>query len=245
MFCTKCGKEILDMAAVCVGCGCPVKSTKVPEGKWSSGAMVALVIGSVLMPLIGIVFGVIGLNRIEKKQQGKLLLGIALLTILLEVIVFSSFVHGDRSQNSEVNISQNDCIVSSSEDPKFVDLGTFTANLQPEDGDRMLQATISVKVKGGDVAGKVAERKPEILHRINVVLQSKKPSEIATPLGKVQLENDIKAQIEFVLGIRKIDPAAISAASSVAGISAASSVVADSVVNSDVMDILFTSIIVQ
>lgn len=93
MFCTKCGKEILDTAAVCVGCGCPVKSIKVHEDKWNSGTMAALVIGSVLMPLIGIIFGAIGLNQDAKKEQATLLLVISLSIVFITVVVFFSYAH--------------------------------------------------------------------------------------------------------------------------------------------------------
>jgi len=79
MFCNSCGKEIVDEAVVCVGCGCAVKPVKATGEKWSTGTMVALVIGSILIPLIGIIFGIIGLNKEEKKGQGGLLLAIGIL----------------------------------------------------------------------------------------------------------------------------------------------------------------------
>lgn len=91
--------------------------------------------------------------------------------------------------------------------PKFVELGTFTANLIHEEGDRYLQTTISVKLKKPELEEKVKERNPEILHRINMVLQSKRPSELSSIEGKEKLAKEIKAQVEFVLGLRKSAPA--------------------------------------
>jgi flagellar basal body-associated protein FliL len=44
------------------------------------------------------------------------------------------------------------------------------------------------------------------MHRINMLLQSKSPSELATLIGKQKLADDIKAQVEFVLGLRKTEP---------------------------------------
>lgn len=90
--------------------------------------------------------------------------------------------------------------------PKFVELGTFTANLVREESDRYLQATISVKLTKPELEEKVKERNPEILHRINMVLQSKRPSELATIEGKDNLAKEIKAQVEYVLGLRKSAP---------------------------------------
>lgn len=125
---------------------------------------------------------------------------------------------------------------SSKDEPKILKLGTYTANLQHEDGDQYIQTDIRLKVNSNDIEEKIMEHQPEIQSKINALLASKKASEISTPEGKVQLSNDIKAQVEFVLGIRKIDPTTIASASSIA---------ADSVVNSGLGDVLFTSFIIQ
>jgi hypothetical protein len=46
--------------------------------EWSDGAMVGLFIATLIIPLIGIVAGCIGLNRPATKDQGKFLLGTAI-----------------------------------------------------------------------------------------------------------------------------------------------------------------------
>lgn len=89
MFCNRCGKEIADDAVVCVGCGRAVKPV-VPVGeKWSTGVMVALVIGTILIPLIGIVFGIIGLNKEEKKGQGTALLTLGIIMGLITLVLIA------------------------------------------------------------------------------------------------------------------------------------------------------------
>jgi flagellar FliL protein len=90
--------------------------------------------------------------------------------------------------------------------PKFVELGTFTANLVQEEADRMLQVEISVKLTKPEMEEKVKERNPEIKHRINMLLQSKRPSELSTVEGKEVLAKQIKEHIEFVMGLRKVAP---------------------------------------
>lgn len=87
MFCNKCGKEIFDEAVICVGCGCPVKPIKAVEEQWSTGTMTALVIGSVLIPLIGIIFGTIGLNQDAKKGQATILLVIGIIMTLITLLM--------------------------------------------------------------------------------------------------------------------------------------------------------------
>jgi flagellar FliL protein len=120
--------------------------------------------------------------------------------------------------------------------PTFVDLGTFTANLLPEEGDRYLQATISLKLAKPDLAEKIKANSPEILHRINMLLQSKRPSELATFTGKEILSRQIKGQVEYVMGMRKtappIDPEQIADAP-------------PEMHSSDITEVLFTSFIIQ
>lgn len=104
--------------------------------------------------------------------------------------------------------------------PKFVELGTFTANLMHEDGDRYLQVAISLKVTRPELEEKIKANNPEILHRVNMVLQSKRPSELATFEGKDRLAQQIKAQVEYVLGLRKVAPAIVASEESAAQVSA-------------------------
>ncbi len=121
--------------------------------------------------------------------------------------------------------------------PKFVDLGQFTANLMHEEGDRYLQVSISLKVTKPELEEKIKESKPEILHRVNMLLQSKRPSELATFDGKEKLAQQIKAQVEYVLGLRKIAPV-ISAEQGAAPIEPSAG-------KSGITDVLFTSFIIQ
>jgi flagellar FliL protein len=121
--------------------------------------------------------------------------------------------------------------------PKFIDLGQFTANLIREEEDRYLQVAISLKVTNPELEEKIKENKPEILHRVNMLLQSKLPSELATFDGKEKLAQQIKAQVEYVLGLRKTAPA-ISTEQGAAPVETGAS-------KSGIADVLFTSFIIQ
>jgi flagellar FliL protein len=91
-------------------------------------------------------------------------------------------------------------------EPKYVELGTFTANLIHEEGDRYLQVAISLKLTKPELEEKIKARSPEILHKVNMLLQSRTPSELATLQGKEKLADDIKGQVQYILGLRKTDP---------------------------------------
>jgi len=90
--------------------------------------------------------------------------------------------------------------------PKFVELGTFTGKLVDESADRYLQVSISVKLSKPDLEEKIKARNPEIMHKINMLLQSKRPAELGTVVGKEDLASELKAQVEYVLGLRRNAP---------------------------------------
>lgn len=121
--------------------------------------------------------------------------------------------------------------------PKFVDLGQFTANLVREEEDRYLQVAISLKITKPDLEDKIKDAKPEILHRVNMLLQSKYPSELATFEGKDKLAQQIKAQVEYVLGLRKAAP--------LIGQEQDAAPIAPGAGKSGISDVLFTSFIIQ
>lgn len=140
------------------------------------------------------------------------------------------------------------------EQPKFVELGTFTANLMHEEGDRYLQVAISLKITKPELEEKIKASNPEILHRVNLVLQSKRPSELATFEGKERLATQIKGQIEYVLGLRKNAPViteseapAVEAAPAehAAASEPLAAEPAQPHVSSGIAEVLFTSFIIQ
>lgn len=53
---------------------------------WSSGTMTVLVICSILIPLVGIIMGIVGLNSKAKKSQGTMLLVIGILIVIIGII---------------------------------------------------------------------------------------------------------------------------------------------------------------
>lgn len=139
--------------------------------------------------------------------------------------------------------------------PKFVELGTFTANLVHEEGDRYLQVAISLKITRPELEEQIKANNPEILHRVNMVLQSKRPSELATFEGKDALTKQIKGQVEYVLGLRKDAPPIVAAEAATAEAPAEMHVAAASEAHAaapgeakvvgGLADVLFTSFIIQ
>ena len=56
-FCQHCGKEIMDEAVICPGCGCSVQTTNNNQAvEVDTSVSVGLVILAVLIPLFGIIY---------------------------------------------------------------------------------------------------------------------------------------------------------------------------------------------
>jgi len=179
-----------------------------------------------------------------KKSKKKLIIIIAVVVVLAIAIGGGAAVFlskkGHEAEGAAVNEAEEKAasVANDKNPPKFVDLGTFTANLVREEGDQFLQAAITLKLSKPELEPKVKERSPEIMHRVNMLLQSKRPSELITYDDKTKLSKQIKAQVEFVLGLRKKAPIIssdpVEAAADEAGPK-----------NSGITDVLFTSFIIQ
>lgn len=99
MFCPGCGNEVADDAVICVKCGRQIgKGGKGQTGdeKWNTGVFVALILVTLLIPyvggLVGLIFGIIGLTKPEKKKQGLTLLLIAVGGFILSIAFWGTVV---------------------------------------------------------------------------------------------------------------------------------------------------------
>lgn len=136
---------------------------------------------------------------------------------------------------------------------KFIPLGdNFTVNLQREEGDRYLQAGITLKVLQPELEEKIKTLMPEIRSKLLFLLSSKTPSELQTAEGKQKLVAEIIATVDGLLGLPSTPPAAAhenAAASAAASAPAASAPAAPAVAappkTTGVVDVLFTSFIIQ
>ena len=158
--------------------------------------------------------------------------------------------------------------VQAPKEPKFITLETFTVNLQHEEADQFLQINISLKVMEPELEDKIKAVLPEIRSKLNLLLSSKKPSELVTVPGKKKLANEIATEANSVLGIQNapepvvasapapsgVPAAPVEAESAVASVSAvaasspepvAEPAAAGGAEKKGVVDVLFTSFIIQ
>lgn len=101
----------------------------------------------------------------------------------------------------------------------FVDLDTFTVNLQPEGNGQYLQVGLTAKTRETPVVAEIKKQMPEIRNRILMLLSSKKAADVAGIAGKQQLSQQIVDEIKQSLGPVELQE--------------------------DVLEVLFTSFVIQ
>ncbi|PXW90721.1 flagellar FliL protein [Nitrosomonas sp. Nm84] len=101
----------------------------------------------------------------------------------------------------------------------FVDLDTFTVNLQPEENVQYLQVGLTAKTRETPVVAEIKKQMPEIRNRILMLLSSKKAADVAGIEGKQQLSQQIVDEIKRSLGPVELQE--------------------------DVLEVLFTSFVIQ
>jgi len=98
-FCTNCGNELDDRAIMCPKCGIALTQTVANSGQTQSNGMaIAGFILSFFIPLLGLIFSIIGLKRSKETNNGKGLstAGIIIscitmvITIIMGIISFSA-----------------------------------------------------------------------------------------------------------------------------------------------------------
>jgi len=88
MFCSKCGKEVLDDAVVCLNCGCAIKkstTTVIEEDEIHIGFCVL----SFFIPIFGIIYWALKYKEVPKKAKACGITAIASIAIYLVVVVIS------------------------------------------------------------------------------------------------------------------------------------------------------------
>lgn len=128
-------------------------------------------------------------QKAKKKGSGKLLV-IGLVLLILIGAAVSWFFTGREAPGEKAAPAAAD------KPPTFINLETFTVNLQPEVGDQYLQVTLAVKATDDAVSEQMKLHMPEIRNRLLLLLSSKSPSALLTTEGKVQLAADILGEVK-------------------------------------------------
>lgn len=95
-FCSKCGKQILDEAIVCMGCGCPIENSSSSMSLFGERetdvVSVGLCILSAFIPLFGIIYWAVKHRDTPKRARACGITGIVswVLSFLFSMIFFTA-----------------------------------------------------------------------------------------------------------------------------------------------------------
>lgn len=84
--------------------------------------------------------------------------------------------------------------------PVFLNLDSFTVNLQPEGSETYLQTLITLQLADDKAGEKVRVYMPQLRHQILSALSGKQAAEIVGPEGREVLANEIRDISNSVLG---------------------------------------------
>lgn len=84
-YCMRCGSTILDDAVICPHCGCSVETQKREE---TNGMAIAGFVCSFLIPLLGLIFGAIGLKTANNIGNGR---GLSIAAIVISILSMSVY----------------------------------------------------------------------------------------------------------------------------------------------------------
>lgn len=176
------------------------------------------------------------------KKKGKL--GLIIVIVLLVVLILIAvgvgallLLKGGKDKDPEEHAQQaapaaaqlqTAGTVDLTKPPTFVPLDAFTVNLRRDEGDHYLQVVAVLRLADATMDPTLKAFMPEIRHRINLLLSSKLPSEIATIEGRQALALTITEQINEALGFKPMRDAT-----------------GQPVPNGPVQSVLFTSFIIQ
>ncbi len=79
--------------------------------------------------------------------------------------------------------------------PVFINMDSFTVNLQSEDSDKFLQTAFTLQVKDDAQVEVIKVHLPQVRSRLLLLLSSQKAADILTPEGKNKLAQEIIAQV--------------------------------------------------
>ena len=155
------------------------------------------------------------------KKKGKLglilIIVLVVIVLVLGALVALLLLKGGKDKEHEEPAAhaapaaqqlQTTGTVDLTKPPTFIPLEAFTVNLRRDEGDHYLQVVAVLRVADPKMGESLKAFMPEIRHRINLLLSSKLPSELATTEGREDLAATIAQQVNEALGFQPLRDAA-------------------------------------
>jgi flagellar protein FliL len=131
----------------------------------------------------------------KPKKKGKLLIIIGLIAVLAGGGGGAWFFMQPKAGAKAAHAKKE----KSAKPPTFVELDTFTVNLQPHSEGQFLQTALVAKLTDAAAGEQIKTHMPEIKNRILLLMSSKTAEELSSLKGKEQLGKAIAGQIKATL----------------------------------------------
>ncbi len=128
-----------------------------------------------------------------KKSNKKLIIIIAAVVVLIAGGVGAWLMMSGESHEEGDGAEAKEEVVE--HEPVYVELDTFTVNLNPEEGEKYLQIDITLNASSSDEAGVIEAKMPQVRNRVFMILTSKLASEISDMEGKQLLIEELVEHI--------------------------------------------------
>jgi flagellar FliL protein len=128
------------------------------------------------------------------KKSKKMLIIVILLGVLLLVVAGGAGAYFLLAGKSKA-ASEEHASTEVSKSPVFVSIEPYVVNLQQENGDQFLQASLTLQVNDEGTADAIKTFMPLVRSRLLIALSSKKASELLTVDGKKKLTEEIIASL--------------------------------------------------
>jgi flagellar FliL protein len=137
----------------------------------------------------------------KSKKLLVIIMAVVLIVVLLAgaVVMLLLLRKGGTGEDAKAGESAH-AALDLSKPPTFVSLEPFVVNLAPAEGDRYLQVVLALRVSDAKTGEHLKGFMPAIRHRINLLLSSKLPSELATLEGREDLADEIVDETNGALG---------------------------------------------
>jgi flagellar FliL protein len=130
------------------------------------------------------------------KKSKKMLIIVILLGVLLLIVAGGAgafFLLSSKKPSAAE--AEHAPAAEASKTPVFVNIEPYVVNLQAENGDQFLQASLTLQVGDEGTAEAIKTFMPLVRSRLLIALSSKKASELTTVEGKKKLTEEIIATL--------------------------------------------------
>lgn len=129
-----------------------------------------------------------------------LVIGVGATVVILRLKAAAAGDNGGAAHTEQKAADTPEYKLDPSKPPVYVNLDAFTVNLQSDSGEQYLQVVATLQVVDDKVGERLKQYMPQVRHEFLALMSGKKPAEVTTQEGRLQLADEMKEVANEVLG---------------------------------------------